>query len=107
MHGTLKGNTWDSSGPTAHLDTIPTGFYNQMLWGLPGTGTPGLGPPYSSRGTSETNVFLLILNHHTVGVGSARLPLLPVSSWLLPYILTYRTSVQPLQVVLSNGGSII
>ena len=47
-------------------------------------------------GTSQAKISLLFLNPHTVGVGHARstsLPLLPVFTRLLLYILSYRTSV--------------
>ena len=81
---------------------------------LPGTVVPecgaqcGAGTPCSSGGTSTAEMSSLMLNRHTVGLGpslSLSPPLLPVSSQLPLYILSYRASVQ-LQVVLNDDSFI-
>ena len=57
----------------------------------------GTGTLYFSKWTSSAEISLPILNCHTMDVGpapSASLPLLPDLTCLLPYILSYRTSIQ-------------
>ena len=65
-----------------------------------------LAPLSADEGTSA----FPILNCHIMSMGPAclaSLPLLPVTLGLLLYILSYRTSVQLVQVVLSDGFYII
>lgn len=54
----------------------------------------GFGPFSPQDGTSAAKIFILIVNHRTIGVGpvrSATLPLLPVPSWSLLYVFSYKT----------------
>ena len=84
-----------------HLTQISAGFHRQNLWGLlflalePWAGGPSVGlgllTPHGEPTQSRYASPVLTV---TVGVGPAcslSPPLLPVSIWLLLYILSYRT----------------
>lgn len=82
-----------------------------MLWGLC---FPAQVPPTENPGVELRLIAPSKPRYHsgllTVGVGPARtlfLPLLPVLMWLLLYILCYRILLGSLQVVLSEGCSVI
>lgn len=60
--------------------------------------------------SSAAEIFLLIMNHHTVGVGPAHfafLPLLLVVAWLFFISLVIGLCAASLQVVLHDGFSVI
>ena len=61
-------------------------------------GEPSVGTPHFSVGTSTEEISFLILNCHMWiwdQPVSLSLPRLPFSMWLLLYVLSYKTSVQP------------
>lgn len=82
----------------AWTDGMPSGFCIQKLWGLLSLALePRAGASPSSGGTSAVELSLLILYCRTCVRGQPclmSLPLLPVSLWLLRYVLSYRTCIQ-------------
>ena len=110
MYSPFKKSTWDSSCPLSHSATIPAGFHSQKLWGFlfppleSWAEEPGmrLRPPCSS-GRPPQLIYPSYSLTTTIGCGPSHsmfLSLLLVSRWLLPYILSYRISVQ-----LTSGDS--
>ena len=93
-----------SRSPLSHSATAPWVFtaiwYRKFSPWHCGHGLEiGHGPriPHSSGGTSSVEMYFLLFNYTTVGMGvahSAFMPLLPVLTWLFLYILSYRNFVR-------------
>ena len=116
--GPLRGMPGMVSCPPSHSATFQAGFFIAKSYGdfsswywNPGLGglVWGLALPCASGYTSTAEIFIQVFIYHTwiwnslcfylssldVGpVYSLSSPLLPASMWLLPFILSCRTSVQ-------------